>query len=49
MIDQALNEAGTVPKGIVKWWVEIFDETAEQAGMATILAMVRKNDLQGKK
>lgn len=29
-----------IPKGIVKWYVEIFDDTDELAGVATILTMV---------
>jgi oxepin-CoA hydrolase/3-oxo-5,6-dehydrosuberyl-CoA semialdehyde dehydrogenase len=29
-----------IPKGIVKWYVEIFDETEEITGVATILTMV---------
>lgn len=29
-----------IPKGIVKWYVEIFDETDEITGVATILTMV---------
>lgn len=31
-----------IPKGIVKWYVEIFDETDEAVGVATILTMVKK-------
>jgi oxepin-CoA hydrolase/3-oxo-5,6-dehydrosuberyl-CoA semialdehyde dehydrogenase len=31
-----------IEKGIVKWLVEIFDETNELVGLATILTMVRK-------
>ena len=32
-----------IPKGIVKWYVEILDETAESVvGVATILTMVAK-------
>ncbi len=31
-----------IPKGIVKWYVEIMDDTEEIAGVATILTMVRK-------
>lgn len=31
-----------IPKGIVKWYVEIIDDTEEKAGVATILTMVRK-------
>ncbi|MGN6248844.1 MAG: phenylacetic acid degradation bifunctional protein PaaZ [Ginsengibacter sp.] len=33
-----------IPKGIVKWYVEIFDDTNEIAGVATILTMVRKRN-----
>ncbi|MFS8082837.1 MAG: phenylacetic acid degradation bifunctional protein PaaZ [Ginsengibacter sp.] len=34
-----------IPKGIVKWYVEIFDETEDPlVGVATILTMVRKKD-----
>lgn len=31
-----------IPKGIVKWYVEIIDDTEEITGVATILTMVRK-------
>ena len=35
-----------IPKGIVKWYVEIFDETDEITGVATIPTMVRmKNNI----
>jgi oxepin-CoA hydrolase/3-oxo-5,6-dehydrosuberyl-CoA semialdehyde dehydrogenase len=30
-----------IPKGIVKWYVEIFDDTNEIVGVATILTMIR--------
>jgi len=30
-----------IPKGIVKWLVEIFDDTDELSGVATILTMVQ--------
>lgn len=34
-----------IPKGIVKWYVEIFDETEEPlVGVATILTMVRRKN-----
>ncbi|NCI51935.1 phenylacetic acid degradation bifunctional protein PaaZ [Sediminibacterium roseum] len=33
-----------IPRGIVKWLVEIFDETDETVGVATILTMVQKKD-----
>jgi oxepin-CoA hydrolase/3-oxo-5,6-dehydrosuberyl-CoA semialdehyde dehydrogenase len=31
-----------IPKGIVKWLVEMLDETGEHVGIATILTMVKK-------
>jgi len=38
-----------IPKGIVKWYVEIFDDTDELTGVATILTMVQmKNALLNK-
>lgn len=33
---------GDIPKGIVKWLVEMLDETNEHVGIATILTMVKK-------
>lgn len=33
-----------IPKGIVKWYVEILDDTDEITGVATILTMVRKKN-----
>jgi len=39
---QDKKTASDIPRGIVKWLVEIFDETNELAGLATILTMVRK-------
>lgn len=33
-----------IPKGIVKWYVEILDDTNEITGVATILTMVRKRN-----
>jgi oxepin-CoA hydrolase/3-oxo-5,6-dehydrosuberyl-CoA semialdehyde dehydrogenase len=36
-----------IPKGIVKWYVEMLDETEEPIiGVATILTMVRKKELE---
>jgi oxepin-CoA hydrolase/3-oxo-5,6-dehydrosuberyl-CoA semialdehyde dehydrogenase len=32
----------SIPKGIVKWYVEMIDNTEEITGVATILTMVRK-------
>jgi oxepin-CoA hydrolase/3-oxo-5,6-dehydrosuberyl-CoA semialdehyde dehydrogenase len=37
---QEQKEENDVPKGIVKWLVEMFDETDELIGVATILTMV---------
>jgi len=36
------GEENDIPKGIVKWLVEIIDETNEQVGIATILTMVKR-------
>lgn len=41
-IPQDLKDGNDIPKGIVKWLVEIFDDTDEHVGVATILTMVRK-------
>ena len=41
-IPQDLKDENDSPKGIVKWLVEIFDDTDEHVGVATILTMVRK-------
>ncbi len=41
-IRQEKKESTDIAKGIVKWLVEIFDETNELAGIATILTMVKK-------
>jgi oxepin-CoA hydrolase/3-oxo-5,6-dehydrosuberyl-CoA semialdehyde dehydrogenase len=50
-IEQEIKEAvpgvemakgADIPKGIVKWYVEILDEAEELTGVATILTMVRK-------
>lgn len=39
---QELREPSDIPRGIVKWYVEILDEEGEIAGVATILTMVKK-------
>ena len=39
-IEQEKKEEKDVPKGIVQWYVEIFDQTDEHIGVATILTMV---------
>ncbi|MBS1626803.1 MAG: phenylacetic acid degradation bifunctional protein PaaZ [Bacteroidetes bacterium] len=41
---QELKDENDIPKGIVKWFVEIFDETNEITGIATILTMVKKKE-----
>ncbi len=41
-IEQETKEPNDIPKGIVKWLVEVTDETNEQVAVATILTMVRK-------
>ncbi|MEP6726211.1 MAG: phenylacetic acid degradation bifunctional protein PaaZ [Bacteroidota bacterium] len=40
--EQELKDENDIPKGIVKWYVEILDETDEHVGIATILTMVAK-------
>jgi oxepin-CoA hydrolase/3-oxo-5,6-dehydrosuberyl-CoA semialdehyde dehydrogenase len=40
--EQELKEENDIPKGIVKWLVEVRDETGEHVAIATILTMVRK-------
>jgi oxepin-CoA hydrolase/3-oxo-5,6-dehydrosuberyl-CoA semialdehyde dehydrogenase len=48
--DQEKKNDEDIPKGIVKWLVEILDETDEPLiGIATILTMVKKTDKQVKK
>ncbi|HVF97955.1 MAG TPA: phenylacetic acid degradation bifunctional protein PaaZ [Flavisolibacter sp.] len=40
--DAKPDDENDIPKGIVKWLVEMLDETGEIAGIATILTMVRR-------
>jgi oxepin-CoA hydrolase / 3-oxo-5,6-dehydrosuberyl-CoA semialdehyde dehydrogenase len=42
--DQEIKETGDIPKGIVKWYVDVYDETGESVMIATILTMVRKKE-----
>jgi oxepin-CoA hydrolase/3-oxo-5,6-dehydrosuberyl-CoA semialdehyde dehydrogenase len=42
-IPQDKKEQTDIPRGIVRWLVEIIDGTGEMVGIATILTMVRKN------
>ena len=44
-IDTEKKTEEDVPKGIVKWLVDVYDETGETVALATILTMVRKRDL----
>jgi oxepin-CoA hydrolase/3-oxo-5,6-dehydrosuberyl-CoA semialdehyde dehydrogenase len=41
-LPQDQKDEDDVPKGIVKWLVEILDETVEVVGVATILTMVKR-------
>jgi oxepin-CoA hydrolase/3-oxo-5,6-dehydrosuberyl-CoA semialdehyde dehydrogenase len=46
-IAQEQRDENDVPKGIVKWLVEVFDQTNETVALATILTMVRKKVEEG--
>ncbi len=39
---QDLKDEKDIPRGIVKWYVDVYDETGESVMIATILTMVRK-------
>jgi oxepin-CoA hydrolase / 3-oxo-5,6-dehydrosuberyl-CoA semialdehyde dehydrogenase len=39
---QDTRDENDIPKGIVKWYVDVYDETGESVMIATILTMVRK-------
>jgi oxepin-CoA hydrolase/3-oxo-5,6-dehydrosuberyl-CoA semialdehyde dehydrogenase len=41
-LPQDPKDENDIPKGIVKWYVEMLDETNEHVGIATILTMVAK-------
>ena len=43
------REENEIPRGIVKWLVEIIDETEEVVGVATILTMVAKRKKEKKR
>lgn len=43
-IPQDKKDDSEISKGIVRWLVEIFDETNEQVGIATILTMVKRKN-----
>jgi oxepin-CoA hydrolase/3-oxo-5,6-dehydrosuberyl-CoA semialdehyde dehydrogenase len=38
------RDENDIPKGIVKWYVDVYDETGESVMIATILTMVRKKN-----
>ena len=42
-IDQEKRSDDDIPKGIVKFLVDVYDETGDTVAMATILTMVKKN------
>lgn len=41
--DPAKEGVAAIPRGIVKWLVDVYDETGETVALATILTMVRRN------
>jgi oxepin-CoA hydrolase/3-oxo-5,6-dehydrosuberyl-CoA semialdehyde dehydrogenase len=43
-VDQEKRSEEDVAKGIVKWLVDVYDETGETVAIATILTMVKKRD-----
>lgn len=43
-VDQEKRDENDIAKGIVKWLVDVYDETGETVALATILTMVRKLD-----
>ncbi|MCB0661519.1 MAG: phenylacetic acid degradation bifunctional protein PaaZ [Saprospiraceae bacterium] len=43
-VDQEKRSEEDIAKGIVRWLVEVYDETNETCALATILTMVRKID-----
>ena len=40
--DPAKEGVAAIPRGIVKWLVDVYDETGETVAIATILTMVKK-------
>lgn len=42
--DQEKRNEEDIPKGIVKWLVEVYDQTGDTVAIATILTMVRKRN-----
>ena len=46
-LDQERKGPEDIAKGIVKWLVDVYDETGESVAIATILTMVQKKDQGG--
>ncbi|WP_046245973.1 phenylacetic acid degradation bifunctional protein PaaZ [Hymenobacter terrenus] len=46
-IGQEKRDTDDIAKGIVRWYVEITDQTGETVAVATILTMVKKKNQQG--
>jgi oxepin-CoA hydrolase/3-oxo-5,6-dehydrosuberyl-CoA semialdehyde dehydrogenase len=42
--DVPMAKGADIPKGIVKWLVEMFDDSDELVGIATILTMVERQN-----
>ena len=42
-VDQEKKSDDDIPKGIVKWLVDIYDDSEETVAVATILTMVKKH------
>ena len=42
--DQEKRSEDDIAKGIVRWLVDVYDETNETVAIATILTMVKKKD-----
>ena len=43
-VDQEKRSEEDIAKGIVRWLVDVYDETGETVAIATILTMVKKRD-----
>jgi oxepin-CoA hydrolase / 3-oxo-5,6-dehydrosuberyl-CoA semialdehyde dehydrogenase len=44
-IAQEQKESTDIPRGIVKWLVDVYDETGESVAVATILTMVQRKQV----
>jgi len=42
--DPSREGIAAIPRGIVKWLVDVYDETGETVAIATILTMVRRRE-----